>query len=234
MDFSFTGLLMAHFVVKKPSGRKAGGDAFEDVLYGSEDEKEDSDEDGLGDRTSVSKHPAEFGIRIRVDDDEPMDLLSGAASRVTNLKNARRRRPGQEAAYFKTDEETGKMVIDESDSEGKDENEEENLAGNAYQESLTSVDGRGRNGRIKFNKDTKKRRRNEELEEDVEMEDGTAPKSKKNKQKADAPKLGHTFKAKKAAGDVKKGGTEPYAYLPLADAAKRKGRGAKMGIAGKR
>jgi ribosomal RNA-processing protein 12 len=96
------------------------------------------------------------------------------------------------------------MVIDESGSEGKDENEEENLAGNAYQENLTSVDGftRGRNGRIKFNKDTKKRRRNEQLEEDVEMEDGTAPKSKKNKQKADAPKLGHSFKAKVCVANI--------------------------------
>lgn len=115
------------------------------------------------------------------------------------MSSARRRRPGQEAVHFKTDEETGKMVIDESDSEGGEENEEEkSFVGNAYQESLASVDGftRARNGRIKFNKDTKKRRRNEELEEDVEMEDGTTPKSKKNKRKADAPKLGHTFKAK--------------------------------------
>jgi ribosomal RNA-processing protein 12 len=71
-------------VATKPSGGKVAGDAFEDVLYGSEDEKEDSDEDGLDDRTSISKHPTEFGIRIRVDDDEPMDLLSGAASRVTS------------------------------------------------------------------------------------------------------------------------------------------------------
>jgi ribosomal RNA-processing protein 12 len=95
------------------------------------------------------------------------------------------------------------MVIGESDSEGEDENEE-NLVGGAYQESLTPVDGftRGRNGRIKFNKDTKKRRRNEELEEDVEMEDGTTPKSKKNKQKAGAPKLGHTFKAKVCAANI--------------------------------
>ena len=74
---------MAHFMAKKPSGRKVAGDAFEDVLYGNEDE-EDSDEDEPDDCTSVPGHPAKSGARIRVDDDEPMDLLSGAASRVTS------------------------------------------------------------------------------------------------------------------------------------------------------
>jgi ribosomal RNA-processing protein 12 len=38
----------------------------------------------------------------------------------------------------------------------------------------------------------------------------------------------------KAGGDVKKGGVEPYAYLSLGDAAKKKGRSTKIGIAGKR
>ena len=38
----------------------------------------------------------------------------------------------------------------------------------------------------------------------------------------------------KAGGDVKKGGLEPYAYLSLGDAAKKKGRSTKIGIAGKR
>jgi hypothetical protein len=38
----------------------------------------------------------------------------------------------------------------------------------------------------------------------------------------------------KAGGDIKKGGMEPYAYLSLGDAAKKKGRGAKIGIARKR
>ncbi len=38
----------------------------------------------------------------------------------------------------------------------------------------------------------------------------------------------------KAGGDVKKGGVDPYAYLPLSQAAKKKGKKERMGIAGKR
>lgn len=39
----------------------------------------------------------------------------------------------------------------------------------------------------------------------------------------------------KAGGDVKKGKVDPYAYLPLSQAAKRKGKGPdRIGIAGKR
>lgn len=39
--------------------------------------------------------------------------------------------------------------------------------------------------------------------------------------------------AQKAGGDVKKGKVDPYAYLPLSQAATRKGRN-RIGIAGKR
>ncbi|KAF8628897.1 hypothetical protein AX15_003680 [Amanita polypyramis BW_CC] len=182
---------------EEPSVRPTG-DAFEDVLYGSESESEEDSDDELGDRADAPKKATDYGARIRVDDDEPMDLLSGAASRVTNLTSSRRRKPGHDALHFKTDEETGKMYIDESEEEEKGREGEGSVAGNAYRESITSVDGftRGRNGRIKFNKDTKKRRRDEELEEDVEMEDGTNPKPKRGKKKAEAPNLGHTFKAK--------------------------------------
>ena len=56
-------------------------DAFEDVLYGSESEIEDSDEDARP--ASSSRKGKDFGARLRVGD-EPMDLLSGAASHVTS------------------------------------------------------------------------------------------------------------------------------------------------------
>jgi len=176
-------------------------------------------------------------LRLRVDDDEPMDLLQGAVSRITNAKTDRRRKPGQDANRFKTDEESGKLVIDsDSDIEVSARRAAKAVEGNAYRESVTSVDGfaRGPNGRIKFNKDTKKRRRgNEDDDGDIEMADAEAPaKSKPNKRRSEA-KLGHEFKAKKAGGDVKKGNIDPYAYLPLSQAAKRKGRD-RIGIAGKR
>jgi ribosomal RNA-processing protein 12 len=92
------------------------------------------------------------------------------------------------------------MVIDESNSEGPSPKAAAtDVAGTAYRESITSVDGftRGPKGQVKFNKDTKKRRRdNADIGEDVEMMDGDADSGKgKHKRRSDI-KLGHEFKAK--------------------------------------
>jgi ribosomal RNA-processing protein 12 len=65
----------------------ATGDAFEDVLYGSESELDDSDDEAptAGRSNAPSKRRgADNGARLRIDDDEPMDLLQGAASRITS------------------------------------------------------------------------------------------------------------------------------------------------------
>ncbi|KAJ2931221.1 hypothetical protein H1R20_g5799, partial [Candolleomyces eurysporus] len=216
--------------------RPGGGDAFEDVLYGSESElgDDDDDEDGAPAQAQSSKDKkGSSQVRLRVDDDEPMDLLHDISAKVTTTANARRRKPGQEAARFKTDVDSGKMVIDEDSDEEDGAAAQRDVAGTAYKESMTSVDGftRGPNGKIKFNKDTKKRRR-EEAEEDVEMEDAeSTPKAKKNKKKAEF-RIGQEFKAKKAGGDIKKNGMDPYAYLPLGQAAKRKK--GHIGITGRR
>lgn len=91
------------------------------------------------------------------------------------------------------------MIIDEGDDEGQPDAAVD-VAGTAYRENITSVDGftRGANGRVKFNKDTKKRRRdNADVDGDVEMGDGEAGpgRSKKAKRPAE-PKFGHEFKAK--------------------------------------
>ncbi|KAG1904253.1 armadillo-type protein [Suillus fuscotomentosus] len=220
-------------------GKVPTGDAFEDVLYGSESELDDSDEDEQASRpiAGPKRKGVEQGVRLRVDDDEPMDLLQGVASRLTNAQANRRRKPGQDAGHFKTDTDTGKIVInedEESDIEVSSRKAAKDVAGSAYRESMTSVDGftRGPNGRIKFNKDTKKRRReNEDEDGDVEMADGATTTPKKHKRPAE-PKFGHEFKAKKAGGDVKKGGVDPYAYVSLSQAAKKKGRN-RTGIAGK-
>ena len=88
------------------------------------------------------------------------------------------------------------MVIEESDSDAVGVAEPD-VAGTAYQEALTSVDGftRGPGGRIKFNKDTKKRRRENAVEDDdVEMAE-TEPTRTVGKKKSEV-KLGHEFKAK--------------------------------------
>ncbi|KAG7446321.1 ribosomal RNA-processing protein 12 [Guyanagaster necrorhizus] len=212
------------------------GDSFEDVLYGSESELEDSDDER--EPTEPTNQRKFEGSRLRMDNDEPMDLLQGTASRVTNAQSSRRRKPGQEASQFKTDDDTGKMIIDDSDNDSAGAAKTD-VAGEAYRESLTSVDGfkRGPNGRVKFNKDTKKRRREDSTVDDgVEMGDGDiSAKVQKSKRKNDV-KLGHEFKAKRAGGDVKKGVLDPHAYLTLSQASKRGGHKGqpRMGITGKR
>lgn len=213
---SFT---IADDFVQATKGKVPTGDAFEDVLYGSESELDDSDEDEQASRPTAGpkRKAVEQGVRLRVDDDEPMDLLQGVASRLTSgcsscarkyiiylftdAQANRRRKPGQDAGHFKTDTDTGKIVInedEESDIEVSSRKAAKDVAGSAYRESMTSVDGftRGPNGRIKFNKDTKKRRReNEDEDGDVEMADGAATTPKKHKRPGE-PKFGHEFKAK--------------------------------------
>jgi ribosomal RNA-processing protein 12 len=59
------------------------GDAFEDVLYGSESELEDSDDDITG-GDAPAKRKKGSQTRLRLDGDEPVDLLGGVASKVTS------------------------------------------------------------------------------------------------------------------------------------------------------
>jgi len=214
---------------------KPTGDAFEDVLYGSESELEGSDDEQAAPRKTKRKG-LESGARLRLDQDEPMDLLQGANTRIVANASSKRRDPKKLSEKYKTDEDTGKMIIDgETDTEVDDANED--VAGAAYRESITSADGftRGSQGRIKFNKDTKKRRRDADgAGSDIEMADNGAESRKKLKSKAS--KLGQEFKAKRAGGDVKKGTVDPYAYISLSQAAKggkRKGQSS-FTVTGKR
>ena len=127
--------------------------------------------------------------------------LNSMKSLLTMSSAARkaRRKPGQDAEKFKVDDESGKMLI-ESDSDDSDDQAEEDVEGTAYKEALTSADGftRGRNGVVKFNKDTKKRRReNAEMDDgDVEMADATATLDRKQKRKKSVVRVGQEFKAK--------------------------------------
>ena len=195
---------------------KVTGDAFEDVLYGSQSELDDSDDEGSVVVTGSKKKNIQ-DVRLRLDDDEPMDLLEGAATRITGFfsdidslvrtslilfyldsKAKRRRKPGQDASHFQTDD-SGKLIIN-SDSSSDEANAQEatDVAGTAYREKITAVDGftQGPNGKIKFNKDTKKRRLEEANMEDVEMVDVEELTSKSKKIKKSEVKLGHQFKAK--------------------------------------
>lgn len=90
------------------------------------------------------------------------------------------------------------MIIEDENEEDGNENDEEDIVGGAYKESLTSVDGftRGASGRVKFNKDTKKRRANQmDEEQDIEMEEANVPKKSSTKRRKEI-KLGQEFKAK--------------------------------------
>ncbi|KAG7098810.1 hypothetical protein E1B28_000715 [Marasmius oreades] len=216
------------------------GDAFEDIIYGSESELDDSDDDQAAYRPEARSNKKQAQeVRLRMDDDDPMDLLQGVASRIAKGSSNKRRKPGQEASRFKTDEDTGKMIIDakasDDDVNGHTLKSKDDVVGSAYRESITSVDGftRGPNGRVKFNKDTKKRRRENEDAEDDPME-VVENNSKKQKSRQFHTKPGQEYKAKRANGDVKKNGVDPYAYVTLSQAAgKKKGRKHEIGIAGK-
>lgn len=98
------------------------------------------------------------------------------------------------------DETTGKMLIDEKDSNDQDAEVEQDVEGGAYTEALTSVDGftRGPNGRVKFNKDTKKRRREENAMDvdSIGVDQETSPDKKRKSEKKTQPSFGHEFKSK--------------------------------------
>ena len=68
----------------EPTPRATAGDAFEDVLYGSESELDESDQEHNVASEKRKSKVKSTGTRIRVDDDEPMDLLHGANTRVTS------------------------------------------------------------------------------------------------------------------------------------------------------
>jgi ribosomal RNA-processing protein 12 len=108
-----------------------------------------------------------------------------------------RRKPGQDASKFKTDAETGRMIINEDNSDS-DVPQSKYIEGNLYKESFTSIDGftRGPNGKIKFHKDTKKRRREEMDEEDIEMVDAVVREASSKSRKRHEVKVGQEFKAK--------------------------------------
>ncbi|KAG8934740.1 hypothetical protein FRC02_009321 [Tulasnella sp. 418] len=196
---------------EKDIHKSTSGNAFHDVLYGSE--SEDSDDEAQNTKQAsnttrpVKGKPKGEGARLRHDDDEPLDMLQGMSSHITTTNARKRRQPGEEADKFKNDEGTGRMIIDDETTaqETKDSNKRsqgDNVSARAYYEQMTSVDGftRTATGAVKFHKDTKKRRAMEELDDDddVEMADGTATKPHHPKKKKSI-KLGQESKAKVSA-----------------------------------
>ena len=99
------------------------------------------------------------------------------------------------------DSETGRVIIEDDDSDSdipRSKSKPEHGNGNLYKESLTSVDGftRGPNGKVKFDKDTKKREHEEMSEDDVEMADIAVEDATSKSKKRNEFKIGQEFKGK--------------------------------------
>lgn len=225
-----------------PGGPKSRGmDAFEDALYGSDsDDSDEDDEDKDEEAAPVrrTRHREDDAYLVE-DDDAPMDLLDEAAVGAirTNVRHKARRQPGQEAKSFKTDDEGRLRIVEDDDDQDDQEPSKEALQeGRAYMEKEMGVDGftTRRGGAVKFNKNNKRTRANERLDEDDDAEPSTRPQPRMKKHGKQA--IGAEFKARRAQGDVQKGGMSPYAYVPLSTVAgKRHARHApKLAITGKR
>ncbi|TIB75691.1 NUC173-domain-containing protein [Wallemia mellicola] len=223
---------------------KKGNDAFEDALYGSESEIEASDNEEENTKKGTSKRgkKQQEDTYIREDEGELVDLLDkSVVGRLSTYdpSKVKRKLPGQDAQKYKTDDVTGKLIIEDEDvAIDQNQDEGDKLAGEAYLENLEGEDGitMGKDGRVRFNK---KRDRGQ----DVEMQeagagsddDNSSKKKKKNRQGTVG--VGKEFKSKRAGGDVTaKGGQQPYAYVPLNQTKKlnRGGQAPRLDVTGKK
>lgn len=221
--------LLTRFPLQEPARKQTTGSAFEDALYGSASEEESDDEAPAPTKANAknakgARRDKQNAAYLREDEDAPMDLLDRSiAGKITSkhpfkgighyvlitiLVSAsdpsakKRRRPGQDAAAFKVDEDTGRMVIDESEPEAEHPEKPsagDMVAGSAYQTAMTSVDGMRRDdkGRLKFNKNTKRGRALEvENDTDVLQDIMAEEPPKKKKAKKEVEKLGGEFRSK--------------------------------------
>ncbi|WFD22899.1 pre-rRNA processing protein [Malassezia equina] len=225
--------------------RDIGTDAFEEALYGSASESEEESEEEpvarggrRGARAPARQRHREDDAYLIEDDDMPMDLLGDkAVTAVRPRARAARRQPGQEAQTFETDE-SGRLRIpnEAAEKEAGLVNEVDAQAGQAYLAKSQGVDGFtfGRGGAVKFNKNTKRTRANER--EDDDNDEASAPSDARRRPKRTKQAIGAEFKARRAQGDVQKGGVSPYAYVPLSSVTgkKKAKQASKLAITGKR
>ncbi|WFD19291.1 pre-rRNA processing protein [Malassezia caprae] len=217
--------------------RDIGTDAFEEALYGSASESDESDDEpdvrGRRGRAPRQRHREDDTYLVE-DDDMPVDLLGEQATTARPRPRAARRQPGQEARAFETDE-SGRLRIPGDEAAAEPAAEVDAQAGSAYLAKSQGVDGFtfGRGGAVKFNKNTKRTRANEREDDDDEAPAPTdAPRRPKRTKQA----IGAEFKARRAQGDVQKGGMSPYAYVPLSSVTgkKKAKQASKLAITGKR
>ncbi|CAG8606187.1 16238_t:CDS:1 [Acaulospora morrowiae] len=207
--------------------------AYEEALYGSESDLEDSDE---GVEPKIRTKPLSKQDKksskswIKEDTDSPVDFLDkGVISKVIGVDPTIKKNSKGIAFSFKESGD-GRMIINESDEEISDMPNGSNSSDVAmqeaedhYREAKQSADGftRSQNNKIKFNK----RNRDGDMElDEIEPIDAIAKRRKKNKQAKKVEIIGKEYKAKHAEGDIKrKGKPDPYAYVPLASMYRKKG-----------
>ncbi|GAA5939156.1 mRNA-binding protein RRP12 [Sporobolomyces koalae] len=214
---------------------------------------------GVKNRKSVARKnkKEQEGAYIQEDEDEVLDLLDDRMmSRISAARPAPSKKQPRKAleSHFKTDA-SGRLEFNESDDESDrraavssrsaaarmDADDVDSGMG-AYLEAMRGEDGHTRDakGRIKFNKGGKRGRFDEADDgEDVPVTEGlkeleVAGNNKKRKTKKETVQVGGEFKAKRAGGDVKKNGMQPYAFVPLSTVGGKKSnqKGPKLGITG--
>ncbi|KAL0095069.1 NUC173 domain-containing protein [Phycomyces blakesleeanus] len=204
-------------------------DAFEEIVYGSESELEDSDNEDQptgraplgGNDKKKNKKKSMDTTYIREDEESgPVDFLDPSAlGRISSAKPVQRKQRNLERSSGFAQSEDGRMVIGGSNTEDKN-NVEESPEENYYMQAQNSADGfvRDRHNKIKF----KKGKNGANDDDHMDLDDGSAVKQIKKKTQQ-YERIGKEFKAKRAGGDVKrKGKAEPFAYMPLSKVIKKK------------
>lgn len=226
---------------RQSAAKNVGGqDAYEEVLYGSDSELDDSDNEMIQNVKSAlnkkqgKKDKTDGLTYIREgEDDNPLDFLDRSAlGRITSAKPKQLKNKSL-AKGAKFDEE-GKLIINEHDGESDSEDSEEEEE-DYFMQAQKSADGfiRTERNKIKFKKAGKHGNDDDAMDLD---EEGGAGRRKKKSPKERYEMIGKEFRSKKAKGDVKsKNKADPYAYMPLGKVIKKKGRptGAKVTFTGR-
>ncbi|KAJ2141211.1 pre-rRNA processing protein, partial [Coemansia sp. RSA 678] len=224
------------------AGKKSFGSAFEDIIYGSESEFEDSEDEQQGstrkknDRVKKSKggqqvessNAMRAGAWIKEDTDGPLDFLDRSAfTHFSTIDPAMAATAKARRARSEPKVRNGKFVFDDEEEDERkakaaaeatqDGTSAPDASEDYYLQSLTSKEGfyRTANQKIKFHK-RKAGDSDEEMGIASDNEGGVPKPSMAKKGKGNAGTVyGREFRSKKAQGDVKRGNVDPYAYVPL-------------------
>ncbi|KAJ1931852.1 pre-rRNA processing protein, partial [Linderina macrospora] len=226
--------------------KKSFGNAYEDALYGSESEMDESDDEStqknkrqsnlsrkqqIRDATAAeSRQKNKGGAWIREDAEGPLDFLDRTAfthfafTNPAGKQKRERAAPKMEGGKFVFEDPEELAKLKEAAAAAAAANPDEAQGEDYYMQSIKSKDGftRTASGKIKFHK-----RKAGDNDDDIDMESGDEdaakkPAGKRGKTNAGTA-VGREFRSKKAKGDVKRGNVDPYAYVPLNPKSMKKG-----------